>query len=159
MRVVQESILDCPADTVWAEVHRPALLSEVAAPVLTFVPLDEATLPQVWRPHQTLRLRLYAFSIISLGEHSIFVESLDEDAREIRTREVDTLCRRWDHVIRVEDAGGGRSRYRDELIIEAGRLTFFVWLFASLFFRHRHRRWATVARRLAATGRSADQSS
>jgi hypothetical protein len=151
MRLIRESILHCPAERVWAEVRKSALLGEVASPVLKFFPVDGTRLPDVWRPYRTLRLRLYAFSIIPLGMHSIFVERVDEAAREIRTREVDSLCRRWDHRIRVQDAGPGRTLYRDELLIDAGKFTLLVWLFASVFFRHRHRRWAVVARRLAAT--------
>jgi hypothetical protein len=37
----------------------------------------------------------------------------------------------------------------DEIEIEAGWLTFFVWLFAQWFYRHRQRKWRNVARRLS----------
>jgi hypothetical protein len=54
------------------------------------------------------------------------------------------VVRRWDHLIRVEPADGGRTRYSDTIEVEAGALTPLVWLFAKLFYRHRQRRWRTI---------------
>src|SRR5205814_10309082 len=94
--------------------------------------------------------RIYLFGIIPLGTHTIFLERIDSEAREIQSRESEWLVRRWDHLIRVRPAADGQTLYSDEILIEAGWLTAFVWLFAHWFYRHRQRRWRRVARRLVA---------
>jgi hypothetical protein len=97
-----------------------------------------------------MRFRIYLFGIIPLGTHTIFLERIDPEAREIQSRESAFLVRRWDHLVRVRPAGYGQTLYSDEILIEAGWLTAFVWLFAQWFYRHRQRRWRRVARRLVA---------
>src|SRR5207302_1640781 len=83
MRVYVESVLPCPAEKVWEEVQRPALLREIIRP-----------------------------------------------------------------------SGDGQTLYSDEILIETGWVTAFVWLFAQWFYRHRQRRWRRVARRLVAAERA-----
>jgi hypothetical protein len=150
MKVHVESVLPCPAEKVWDEVQRPALLLEVVRPLLRFVPADGQQFPQRWLEGTTLHCHCYLFGMIPLGRHTIFLERIDPQAREIQSRESDSRIRRWDHLIRVRPAGEGRTRYSDEVLIEAGWATFFVWLFAQWLYRHRQRRWRQVARRLMA---------
>ena len=152
MRVYVESVLPCPAEKVWEELQRPALLREIIRPLFRFVPADPLQFPERWPEGATLRLRGYLFGIIPIGTHTIFLERIDPVAREIQSRESEPLVRRWDHLVRVRPAGDGRTLYSDEILIEAGWVTAFVWLFAQWFYRHRQRRWRRVARRLVAAG-------
>jgi hypothetical protein len=155
MRVYVESVLPCPAEKAWEEVQRPALHREIIRPLMRFVPADPPQLPERWPEGATLRFRIYLFGIVPLGTHTIFLERIDPAAREIQSRESEWLVRRWDHLVRVRPAGDGQTLYSDEIIIEAGWATFFVWLFAHWFYRHRQRRWRRVARRLAAAEQAA----
>ena len=151
MRVVVESVLPCPAERAWDEVCTSRLLCEVAAPVMTFRPVDGDELPEVWPEGRAVTVRCKLFGVLPIGGvHSILLERIDPEAREIQSRESDPLIRRWDHLISIEDLPDGRCLYRDEIDIEAGPLTAAVWLFAQGFYRHRQRRWQRVARRLAA---------
>jgi hypothetical protein len=43
-------------------------------------------------------------------------------------------------------AGDDRTHYRDVVYVEAGWLTPAIWLYASLFYRHRQRRWRRLVR-------------
>jgi hypothetical protein len=43
-------------------------------------------------------------------------------------------------------AAVGGTLYRDQVTIQAGMFTPFIWLFAQLFYRHRQRRWRQLAR-------------
>ena len=52
----------------------------------------------------------------------------------------------WDHSISISTASG-RTRYRDTVTIDAGLFTLPVWLFAQVFYRHRQRRWRSLAKR------------
>jgi len=76
-------------------------------------------------------------------------ERIDQEKREIQTREYDAMIRRWDHRLHFEPAGDNKCRYTDDIEIQAGVLTPLVWLWAEWFYRHRQKRWRRVAQRLA----------
>jgi hypothetical protein len=156
MNVHIESTWDCPPSRVWDEVQTSRLLLEVASPLVRLSPVDAAEFPVRWSAGTTLRCRSRLFGVIPLGVRTLHFERIDHAAREIQTRECDPLIRRWDHLIRVADAGAGCTRYSDSIEIDAGWLTLPVWLFAQWFYRHRHRRWRAVAARLAAAGPAGD---
>ena len=150
MRVYVESVLPCSAQKVWEELQKPALHREIIRPLFRFAPVEPPELPERWLQGATVRLRGYLFGFLPLGVHTIFLERIDQAAREIQSREHERLVPRWDHLVRVRPAAGGQTLYSDEILIEAGWLTLFVWLFAQVFYRHRQRGWRRVARRLAA---------
>ena len=148
MRVYVESILACSPKAAWDEVQKSALLVEVARPLVSIKPLRGEALPERWREGTTVRCRTHLFGLVPFGTRTLYIERVDGDAREIQTREYDAVIRKWDHLIRVSDAGDGQTRYSDEIEIGAGLLTPLVWLFAAWFYRHRQRRWRGVARRI-----------
>lgn len=51
------------------------------------------------------------------------------------------LIRTWRHLITVDNAEGEKTLYTDTVKVQAGMLTFFIWVFANIFFWHRQRRW------------------
>ncbi|HEV3415552.1 MAG TPA: hypothetical protein VG056_02010 [Pirellulales bacterium] len=148
MKVHVESIFDCPPEMAWAEVQTPRLLLEVIRPLIRFVPPRGTQFPAVVKVGQTISARTYVLSFLPFGLHSIFVERVDSERREIQSRERDRWIRRWDHLISVRETENGRTRYSDEIEIQAGALTPLVWLFAQVFYRHRQRRWRRVVQRL-----------
>ena len=52
----------------------------------------------------------------------------------------------WHHRIRVVPERPGTTHYTDSVVVEAGPLTLFVWMFAQVFYRHRQRRLRELAR-------------
>ncbi len=148
MKVHVETHLDCAPHKVWAEVQRSALLLEVARPVVAVRPLDGEQFPDRWQQGSTLQCRSYLFGLIPLGTRTLYFETIDDDAREIQTRERDRIVRTWDHLDSVQSAGDDSTLYSDDIEIEAGLLTPLVGLFAHCFYRHRQRRWRRFARRL-----------
>jgi hypothetical protein len=149
MRVYVESVLPCTPEQAWDEVQKSALLLEVMFPLARLVPVDPVAFPERWQQGSPVRCKTYLFGFIPLGTRVLLFEGIDPEAREIQTREHDPLIRKWDHLIRVRPAAEGHCLYSDEIEIDAGVLTFLVWLFASWFYRHRHKRWRRVAKRLA----------
>jgi hypothetical protein len=149
VQVRLESVLPCSADTAWEEVQKTALLAEIAWPLITFGPADDGPLPERWPNGGTVAVRSYMFGVLPLGTRTLTIEPVAPGARAIQTREHDPLIRRWDHYIRIDDAGANRCRYLDRVDIDAGVLTLPVWLFSQLLFRHRQRRWQRVAQRLS----------
>lgn len=150
-RVHVASALPAPAAAVWEEVKTTALLHEVAWPLLRFRPAPGTVLPERWPVGVPVALRLYLLGMVPLGPHRLAVESVDDEERKLQTRERSRLLRRWDHHIHVEALGLAHTRYTDAVDLDAGLLTPLVGAFARAFFRYRHRRLRSVARRLGQT--------
>jgi hypothetical protein len=148
MRVQVETALPCDAELAWQAVQTRALLQEVCRPLVTIYALPGEQLPERWQAGRTVRCRTYLFGLIPLGIRTITFERCDTAARQIQSREHDFMIRKWDHLVEIEQLEPGHSRYRDTIEIEAGLLTLPVWLFASVFYRHRQRRWKVVAMHL-----------
>jgi hypothetical protein len=149
MRAFVQTKLPCAAEQAWDRVQTLSLLCEVCWPLITLRPgAGEAAIPERWEPGATVSLRPRLFGLIPIGTRVLHWEKVDAATREMQTREYDPLIRRWDHRIQVEPTGPNSCRYTDDVEINAGALTFPVWLFAQLFYRHRQRRWKRVAKRL-----------
>jgi hypothetical protein len=149
MRAFVQTKLSCAADQAWDRVQTLSLLREVCWPLVTLQPgAGETAIPERWESGATVSLRPRLFGMIPIGTRVLHWENIDAAAREMQTREYDPLIRRWDHRIHVEPVDGGSCSYTDDVEIDAGVLTLPVWLFAQLFYRHRHRRWKRVAKRL-----------
>ena len=153
-QITIESVILSPPRTVWAAVRRTDTLAAVARPLLVFRPAPGQTLPEQWPVGVPVQMRLWAFGAVPLGPHTLFVESADDEAMTVQTRELSPLLRRWDHRITVAPSGPEHALYADEVEIDAGMFTPVVAAVARLFFRHRHRRWQALARRLTSDGRS-----
>lgn len=151
MRLRLATALPVPAECAWELVQTSALLEHVAAPVMRFVPVEPATLPAVWSDG-TYRVRPLLFGLLPLGHQWIVIgrPAVGAGFHRLRDNGRGSLARRWDHLITIEPAGADGCRYTDEVEVEAGVLTPFVWLFAQLFYRHRQRRWRALAARQGA---------
>lgn len=142
MKLTRATVLNAPAERVWAEVRRPRLLEYVAWPVQRFVPVAPPRWPEVWGPGQ-YQVRLWTFGCLPFGLHKIVFVYPPSEARCYRMLDdgAGKLIRQWRHLITIKTLGGDRCRYTDVVDIRAGLLTPFVYLFAVLFYRHRQRRW------------------
>lgn len=145
MRVHVESVWACDPDYVWDKVQQSATLTYVMRPLIRIRPVGMAAFPLRWSGKTTVPCKLYLLGFLPLGTRQLTFEKIDDSQREIQTRETDPIVRRWDHLIRVEPAGPGRTRYSDTIEIEAGPLTGLVSLFARFFYQHRQRRWRAIA--------------
>lgn len=151
MKVVVRTILDAPADRVWAEVRTPRLLRHVAAPMIVFDLIDPKQMPEVWadgRYHVGMRF----LGIVPIGRQWIVTSTPNPEDHangvyRIRDAGVGDIAKTWDHLIVIEARSDGRTDYRDEVEVKAGVLTLGVWLFAQVFYRHRQSRWRALAKR------------
>lgn len=153
MRVTLTTLLDTPAERAWAEVQTARLLEHVAAPLLVFTPINPQVLPTEWIAG-TFHVGVRLFGRLSLGTQWIVttMPSQGPDCYQIRDNGRGTFAKRWDHMITIEPLDPARCCYRDDIAMQAGLLTPFVWVFARLFYAYRQRRWRRfVARGFAYT--------
>jgi hypothetical protein len=141
------TILDYPAAKAWTQVQTSALLRYVNWPLARFVPCG-APLPERWSEGLTLQWKTFVFGVIPVGVHTVHMEKVDQSNYEIHSREYNRLIARWDHLISIKPLDHSRSLYRDTIEIHAGILTFVVWAWANWLYRHRQRRWRSLAKTL-----------
>jgi hypothetical protein len=147
MIVDVSTVLNCSAAKAWNEVQKSSLLLYVIWPLARIVP-SGPPIPQRWSEGLTFQCRLFVFGVIPTGKHTIHFEKIDQENREIQSREHDPLIARWDHLVSIKPLDDTRAIYRDTIDVGAGSLTFVVWAWANWFYRHRQRRWRALARTL-----------
>lgn len=146
--------LDCSPERAWTSTLSTALLHRLTAPLLVFEPIDPDPLPIVWADGGRYLVRLWVFGVVPLGTHRIethvaeFDSTPGEQTYCLRDDGRGDLADRWNHRMVVEESRGNRTRYTDEVDIEAGVFTPFVWLGAQVLYRYRQYR----LRELLATG-------
>ena len=150
MKVELSTTLHSPADQVWRRVQRPALLSWVAPPLVRFNLIQPTTLPEEWEDGE-VRASMRLFGVLPMGGQVIRVRREEEQEGEQPARYLvdmgeGDLVKTWHHRIRVVPERAGTTHYTDSVVVEAGALTLFVWMFAQVFYRHRQRRLRALAR-------------
>jgi ligand-binding SRPBCC domain-containing protein len=145
MRAVTVStLLDAPADAVWAAVQRPSSFLAVTRHLLSVPALRGRTEP--WREGETVRSWIFLFGVIPFSYHHLTVASIDDGRRILRSDERGGPIRFWRHDIEVRPVSPTRCRYEDRIEIDAGALTALVAAYAHVFYRLRQRRWRQLAR-------------
>jgi hypothetical protein len=131
---------------VWEALQKVQTLRYVTRGLLGFKPL--APVPDSLAAGDVIRVRLLFFHVVPGWVHEIRIVEVDEVARRIATTEHGGSVKTWRHLLAVDPAGPGRSRYTDSIEIDAGRLTPAIGAYAKLFYRYRQMRWRRLARTL-----------
>lgn len=138
MKTVRKtSVFPAKRDEVFSKLQELSTLRFIAAPYATFTPVRAAQ-PATWTVGSTSAYRFRLFGFIPFGTHTIRIERFDRDC--IRSRESNEHVPVWNHKIYLRDCGSG-TEYTDEVDIEAGWKTVFIWLWANAFYAHRQKRW------------------
>lgn len=148
MRLKVETLFPCSVETMWEAIQSTALLKEVSSPLLKLEAIPPIVLPERWTDISSGSLRIYLFGKLSLGVRTINLEFIDQDAHIIQTQEHDAVVKQWQHRMAVRPAPHGHCYYSDTVDIKAGASTVSTWLFAQLLYRHRHRQWSKVLKRI-----------
>ena len=133
-------------ERAWETVKKVETLQYVTRGLLGFRPLGEVR--ETIAEGDVIRVRLFFFHVIPAWTHEIRIASVDDEARRIVTMEHGGAVRKWNHVIRIEPAPAGRTRYTDSIDIDAGMLSPLIRGYARLFYRYRQLRWRKLARTL-----------
>jgi hypothetical protein len=149
MKVDLQTRLAMSPEDVWQRVLTPELLFHIAAPLVRFrfVGCDA---PVQWSDGSRYLVAIKLFGLLPFGEQWIVPTLQSDPARvwpkRLRDNGHSALIKTWDHWITIASDGQGGTLYRDEVEVHAGLLTPFIWVFAQIFYRHRQRRWRSLAR-------------
>jgi len=152
MRVLLKLVLDCEPDAAWRAIRSPSVLNAVSAPLTTFESLEPYGFPTLW-PEGDHPVRMRSAGGITIGDQVIGISFPEVGSPGSGTRAPISsdsgsgsgsgvrlvrdsgrglsgplaLVTRWEHTMSVADAPGGRTLYRDQLVVEAGHLTLLLW--------------------------------
>jgi hypothetical protein len=148
MKVNVSTIIDASPDKVFDIVKTKKLLFYVMHPMARFKIISPEDDFGTWEEGKTYVGWSFLFLFIPVWKRKLYIEKIDEDNRTIQSRESGEIgLKKWDHLIKVEQKKDGKTLYTDIIEINAGIFTPLYFIFASLFYRHRQRRWRALAER------------
>ena len=135
--VKRTTVFPASRELVFNKLQQLETLQFIAFPYATFTPVDHDD-HLIWKAGISSSYRFRMCGIIPLGIHTIYIDRFDID--EISSREGNGFVPVWNHKIHLKDLGD-KTEYTDEVDIDAGWKTLFVWLWARAFYAHRQKRW------------------
>ena len=138
MTVKKTSVFSAKQSNVFGLLQRFDTLAYIAKPYATFKNIDGQT-ELVWEVGKSFSFDFKMFGFISLGVHIINVKEFNID--NIYTNEGNPFCPIWNHRIILKEIAERKTEYTDEVEIEAGWKTPFVYLWAKAFYSHRQKKW------------------
>ena len=146
MQIHIETDLATAADRAWETLQKTETFAYITRGFLGFNNIDRW--PNRFSEDFEIKTRLVLFGLIPLWKHEMRVIHTDPQQRLIESREGGGPVHTWNHLIKITPLDEQRCRYLDEVELEAGVLTPFVWLFAQVFYRYRQARWRRLAETL-----------
>jgi ligand-binding SRPBCC domain-containing protein len=148
MAIVERStLLDAPADSVWAAVRTPAAFRTVTRRLLVMPAIADRH--NDWCEGETVVGWVFLFGFLPFSRHHLHVARIDESTRTLSSREFGGVITTWNHDIEVTPIDAASCRYCDRIEIHAGILTSAIVVYARWFYRMRQRRWRALARGLS----------
>jgi len=133
--------LESTDENLWEVITKPKSLLYVCSPVLSFTLKEPGILDSRWEVRKKYAFKIRLFKIVPLGSHTIEILSIDKENNTIVSNESGTMASVWNHTITFSMTDQNSLNYLDQIEIKAGLLTFSVWAFSHMFYRHRQRRW------------------
>ena len=138
MTVKKTSVFSAKQSNVFGLLQRFDTLAYIAKPYATFKNIDGQT-ELVWEVGKSFSFDFKMFGFISLGVHIINVKEFNID--NIYTNEGNPFCPIWNHRIILKEIAERKTEYTDEVEIETGWKTPFIYLWAKAFYSHRQKKW------------------
>ena len=138
--IIQTSTFPASRETIWNKLSLLKTLQYVAYPYATFAP-EKRSGDLKWNVGETSKFKMKLFGVIPFGTHSIHVVEFDKNTYTIYTNEINSFVPIWNHRITLKYLDKDKTLYTDEVEIDAGWKTNFVYLWGVLFYKHRQRKW------------------
>ena len=141
MKIIKTSIFPDTADIIFKKLKKLKTLQYIAFPYASFEPCNGND-KIVWEKGNVYEFRLKLFCIFPLGIHKIKVIEFSQNS--IYTNEGNKFVSIWNHRIYLKTLNNRFTEYTDEVEINAGWRTIFVYLWAKLFYTHRQHKWKNL---------------
>ena len=137
MTVRKTSVFPASRETVFEKLQELETLQYIARPYATFEPVGSAA--SVWTVGSESSFFFRLFGIIPYGIHTIRIVRVDSGG--ISSKERNSHVPVWNHDIELVMLDERHTEYTDRVEIHAGWKTFFIWLWANAFYKHRQKKW------------------
>lgn len=144
MIVYRTSTLDVSAEQAWHALKLRDTFLFITRGVMSYRG-SESWPELLMSPGVEICTVVYPFGFLPGSVHTFKIVSVDDTAREIKTKEHGGLIRTWNHTMKIAPVSDLCCRYYDRIEIDAGALTVPMWSFAQFFYRYRQRRWQILA--------------
>ena len=141
------STLENAADNIWNRLLNVDTLIEICKPRATFKNCT-GKMPEKWELQKIYAFKLYIYGFFPMGRHEIILSQMDQENKEILSREHNKIVSVWNHLIKLESAETGKTIYTDEVEIYAGLFTYVTALWGTSFYKHRQKKWQWIAKTL-----------
>ena len=142
-----QTYLPSSCEKAWRMVLQRDAFIHVTRGMLGFQGAEEW--PDLFHEGQVIETRLLFFNLIPGWKHRLRITRVDHGKMDLASQEQGGFVRNWEHRKWIEKKGPESScLYTDEIVIEAGWLTLFVWMFAHVFYRYRQIRMRQLAKHL-----------
>lgn len=153
MNIYLRLTLNCTPDAAWNAIADPRVFRAVSSPILQVRSCEPDGFPEVWRELGPHRVALRLFGFVPLGTQTIDISFTERpggvrmmiDSGEPKSGLL-TVITSWDHRMAISSAPGGKTLYRDRLVVKAGVFTPVVWMSMWSFWQIRARKISRAAR-------------
>ena len=140
VKAIITSKFNISAVDAWRLLKKSSTLIFITKGLLSFSDSDQ--FPEEWLENRSVTSRLKFFGLFPAWNHEIYFQKISDSVLEIITEEQGGIVSKWEHLIKVSPTyNDAIILYTDQIDIEAGLFTPFVWLYAHLFYRYRQLRW------------------
>jgi hypothetical protein len=155
MKLSISSQFDISAPDTWQLVKRSSTLSYITFAMISLKPIKGTLSPQ-WQQGNTEQMRIFLLGFIPAWRHKISFKKISDRQMLMVTHESGGIISRWHHHIRVRVIDQNKCHYSDQVDIQAGLFSPFVWCYAYVFYRYRQARWQRLINKHKAKGKLPD---
>lgn len=153
MNIFLRLTLECTPDAAWKAIANPEVFRAVSGPILHMRSCEPEGFPDAWREYGPHRIKIWLFGVLPMGTQTIDISFTERpggvrmmiDSGEPKSGLM-TVIKSWDHRMAISAAPGGKTLYRDRLVVKAGMLTPVVWLSMWAFWQIRAKKIKQAAR-------------
>jgi len=142
----KSSVLPIGAEELWEEIKYFKSLQYISYPYAVFESVNGRK-DFLWKKGRTFQLNCKIFNFIPFGVHTIKITDFDSESLEISSKESNSHVPVWNHKIYIKPVDSTHTKYMDKVEIDAGWKTTFIYMWAKLFYSHRHRKWKKIIRK------------
>lgn len=134
-----QTYFETSADAAWKALKKRDTFLFITRGFLGFT--GAKNWPEKFYEGLVIDTRFIFFHIFPAWKHKLHVVKIDDVNKELYSNEHGGPIKIWNHLIKIVPETDRRCKYTDQVEIQAGLLTLFVWIYAHVFYRYRHYRW------------------
>lgn len=144
LKIIVSTNLNNTIEKIWDKILNIETLIFICKPMARFKLLSNENIIK-WELNKEYIFKLFIYGFLPFGRHKIILEKIDPNNGLLVSKEHNKIVKIWNHKIYMKNEGEMKIKYTDEVDIYAGIFTLFVVSWATLFYKHRQKKWRKIA--------------